>query len=127
MRMPPTLMLGVPVFTAALIASWAATAVQPPHELQIVATKYQFTPSTIEVTAVEPTRLVLRSMDVVHGFAIPKLQIDVRLPKNGDPVVVEFIAPPAGRYEIDCSEFCGNGHAQMKAALVSTAPRQPSQ
>jgi len=36
-------------------------------------------------------------------------------------VVVEFTAPRAGRYEIACSEFCGSGHGQMKAALVSVA------
>jgi hypothetical protein len=30
----------------------------------------------------------------------------------------------AGRYEIACSEFCGSGHGQMKAALVSIGPTQ---
>jgi heme/copper-type cytochrome/quinol oxidase subunit 2 len=34
-------------------------------------------------------------------------------------VTVEFTAPPAGRYQIACSEFCGRGHGQMKAELVS--------
>ena len=31
----------------------------------------------------------------------------------------------AGRYEIDCSEFCGSGHGRMKAALVSVAATRP--
>jgi cytochrome c oxidase subunit II len=68
-----------------------------------------------------PVRLVLRSADSVHGFAVRDLKIDVQIPKGGEPVVVEFTAPPAGRYEIACSEFCGNGHGQMKAAIVSVA------
>jgi len=56
----------------------------------------------------------------VHGFAIRDLKIDVQIPRSGN-VVVEFTAPRAGRYEITCSEFCGSGHKQMKAAIVSVA------
>jgi len=41
-------------------------------------------------------------------------------------VTVEFTAPAVGRYEIACSEFCGSGHGQMKAALVSVSPTQTS-
>jgi len=65
-------------------------------------------------------------MDTVHGFSIPQLKIDTQIPKGGDPVIVEFVAPAAGRYEIACSEFCGFGHGQMKAALISIAPTQVS-
>ena len=94
---------------------------QPVHEVQIVASKFMFEPSTIEVTAGEPVRLVVRSKDGTHGFSIPKLKIDVRVPKTGEPVTVELTAPREGRYEIACSEFCGSGHGQMKAALISRA------
>ena len=37
-------------------------------------------------------------------------------------VIVEFVAPPPGRFDIACSEFCGSGHGHMKAALISIAP-----
>ena len=70
----------------------------------------------------EPVRLVVRSKDTVHGFSIPKLKIDVRIPKGGDSVIVELLAPPPGRFEIACSQFCGSGHARMQAALISIAP-----
>ena len=73
------------------------------------------------MTAGEPVRLVVRSREGTHGFSIPKLKVDVLVPKTGDAVTVEFTAPPAGRYEIACSEFCGSGHGQMKAALISVA------
>jgi cytochrome c oxidase subunit II len=101
------------------MSSRAAAADRPVHEVQIVAKKYTFEPSTIQVTAGESVRLVIRSQDGTHGFAIPKLKIDVRIPKTGDPVTIEFTAPPAGQYQIACSEFCGSGHGQMKAGLVS--------
>ena len=42
-----------------------------------------------------------------------------------DPALIQ-VPRPAGRYEIACSEFCGSGHGQMKAALVSVAATQAS-
>ncbi len=109
-----------------LLVSGAAAADRAVHEIQITASRYAFEPATIQVNAGEPVRIVIRSKDGVHGFSIPKLKIDVTVPKGGDPVTVEFTAPTAGRYEIACSEFCGSGHGQMKAALVSVGPSQTS-
>src|SRR5262245_27961580 len=102
-----------------VLRAWPSQA-NPVHEVQVVATQFAFEPNVIQVTAGEPVRLVLRSADRVHGFAIRDLKIDVQIPRSGN-VVVEFTAPREGRYEIACSEFCGSGHGQMKAALVSAA------
>jgi len=111
---------------AVLLVRDAAAADRSVHEIQVTASRYAFDPVTIQVNAGEPVRIVIRSKDGVHGFSIPKLKIDVTVPKGGDPVTVEFTAPTAGRYEIACSEFCGSGHGQMKAALVSVGPTQTS-
>jgi len=105
-----------------LMSHLMAAADRPVHEIQILARKFAFDPPTIQVTAGEAVRLVIRSKDAVHGFSIPKLKIDVRVPKGGDAVVVDFVAPSPGRFEIACSELCGSGHGQMKAALISMAP-----
>jgi len=112
---------GAILAAAVLMPARAAAADRPVHEVQIVARKYTFEPSTIQITAGESVRLVVRSQDGTHGFSIPKLKIDVRVPKTGDPVTIEFTAPPAGQYQIACSEFCGIGHGRMKAALISVA------
>jgi cytochrome c oxidase subunit 2 len=117
---------GAITLAALLMARGTVAADQPVHEIQITASRYAFDPGTIRVAAGEPVRIVIRSKDAVHGFSIPKLKIDVEVPKSGDPVTVEFTAPAAGRYEITCSEFCGRGHGQMKAALVSVGPTQTS-
>ena len=106
------------LIVAALMAPRIA-ADHPVHEVQIVASRYTFEPATIQVMAGESVRLVVRSKDGTHGFAIPKLKIDLHIPDSGDSVMAEFTAPAAGEYEIACSEFCGRGHAQMKAALVT--------
>ena len=113
---------GAIAVAAVLVSHHMAAADLPVHEVQVLAGKFAFDPPTIQVTTGEPVRLVIRSKDTVHGFSIPKLKIEVRVPKGGDPVMVEFVAPPPGRFEIACSEFCGSGHGQMKAALVSVAP-----
>jgi plastocyanin len=109
------------VAAAAILAPHVAAADQPVHDIQIAATQYAFEPATIQVTAGESVRLVIRSKDVVHGFAIPDLKIEARIPAGGEPVTVELVAPPPGHYDIACSEFCGSGHGQMKASLVSVA------
>lgn len=116
------------VLSMALVLSAALTSlpsIRPAHpvrDIQIVAKKFTFEPATIAVAPGEQVRLVIRSADTKHGFAIKKLNIDVDVPKNGQPVAVEFTAPPEGRYEIECSDFCGLGHRKMKAELVSAAP-----
>jgi cytochrome c oxidase subunit 2 len=114
----------VSVAAAVVIAPAAqgVPAAQPVHEVSVVAKTFAFEPAEIQVVAGEPVRLVARSADSVHGFAIHDLKIDLQIPRGGDSVVAEFVAPPVGRYEIACSEFCGRGHGQMKAALVSIAP-----
>jgi len=94
----------------------------PVHEIEVVASKFAFEPPTIEVTAGESVRLVVRSADTVHGFAIRKLNLELPIPSRGQSATLEFTAPQPGRFEITCSEFCGSGHRRMKAALVSVAP-----
>src|SRR3954451_952646 len=111
--------IGIAVVMMTTASGASPSRADPVHEVQVVARKFAFEPPVINVTAGETVRLVIRSADAVHGFAIPDLKIDVQVPRGGDPVSVEFIAPPAGRYQIACSEFCGSGHSQMKAALVS--------
>ena len=121
MRRHTSLWVGAILVAAVPMPHRAAAAASRVHEVQIVASKYTFEPATIQVTAGQAVRLVIRSKDGTHGFSIPKLKIDVRVPKTGDPVTVEFTAPPVGEYQIACSEFCGIGHSQMKASLVSVA------
>lgn len=112
--------------TLAALALWAGLAFTPvapgqssTHVLEVAASRGRFDPPTLDVTEGEPVRLVIRSRDVAHGFSVPKLRIDRRVPAGGEPVVIEFTAPPPGRFEIVCSEFCGRGHEAMHAAIVS--------
>jgi heme/copper-type cytochrome/quinol oxidase subunit 2 len=68
----------------------------PVHEVQVMAKKFAFEPSIIQVVAGEPVRLVIRSGDAVHGFAIRDLNIDVQTPRGGATVNVEFTRATRG-------------------------------
>ena len=113
-----TFCCGVAIIATVLIGYRLAAAGQPVHEVQIVASRYAFEPAMVQLVAGESVRLVVRSKDGTHGFAIPKLKIDLHLPSSGESATTEFIAPAAGEYEVACSEFCGHGHGQMKAMVV---------
>jgi cytochrome c oxidase subunit 2 len=117
---------GATTLAAVLMGSNTVAGDHVIQDIPITASRYAFEPATIQVNAGEPVRIVIRSKDGVHGFSIPKLKIDVQVPNGGAPVTMDFTAPPEGRYEIVCSELCGFGHGQMKAALVSIGPVQTS-
>ncbi len=60
----------------------------------------------------------LGASDVIHGFNVPVASITAEL-EPGDIRYVWLRAPEEpGRYLIQCLNYCGLGHAQMKAWLV---------
>ena len=98
-------------------------SVQPggPRVIDVVASRFAFEPSTIEVAVGERVQLVMRSADGVHGLEIRKFRVNREIPRGGTPVTIEFIADTAGRFPIVCSEFCGDGHEEMTGTLVVRA------
>ena len=88
------------------------------REFNVVAKKYEFTPSRFEVTQGETVRIVIKSADSKHGFGIKELDVKTEVPKTGDPVTLEFVATEAGEFEIKCTKWCGNGHKKMTGLLV---------
>ena len=124
MRRVTAFPFGIAIVTVAMMLTSSLAAADPVHEVQVVAKKFAFEPADIQVVPGESVRLVIRSADAVHGFAIRGLNIEVQIPRGRAAVTVEFIAPPAGRYQIACSAFCGSGHGQMKAALASVMTMQ---
>ena len=95
------------VLAAVLMVRGTAAADRSIHEIQITTSRYAFDPVTIQVNAGEPVRIVIRSKDGVHGFSIPKLKIDVQVPKSGDPVSVDFTAPPRAAMRLPVRSSAG--------------------
>ncbi len=92
--------------------------------IEVVASRFAFEPARIEVTEGERIRLVLTSADGVHGVGIKKFRVEKAVPRGGTPVTIDFVASAAGEFPILCSEYCGNGHDEMKGLLVVAARKQ---
>ena len=98
-----------------------SSAQDEPRTIEVVAKRFEFEPSRIEVTEGERIKLVVRSGDGVHGIEIKKFKVDKKVPRGGDPITIEFVASTAGEFPILCSEYCGDGHEDMKGMLVVAA------
>ena len=100
-------------------------AASAPREIPVVAKRFTFEPSRVEVIEGERIRLVVTSADGVHGIEIKKLKAEKKVPRGGEQVTIDFVAPAPGTYPIICSEYCGDGHEEMKGTLVVTAKGSP--
>ena len=87
--------------------------------VEVLAERFTFTPSTIEIPAGVTLELRVRSADTMHGFRIVGRNVNVAVPKRrqGEAVVV-FEATTAGRYRFECSRLCGAGHNFMRGEIV---------
>jgi cytochrome c oxidase subunit 2 len=113
-------LVAVPVTPAAPRAAMAAAADEP-RVVEVVAKRFTWEPAEIEVAVGERVRLVLRTADGLHGIELKKFKINKEIPRGNKPVTVEFTADEAGRFPFLCSEYCGDGHDDMKGVLVVVA------
>ena len=63
----------------------------------------------------------LRSMDVIHSFAINKLRLKQDIVPGLSPRIW-FMITQNGDWEINCMELCGWGHFRMSARLRTVSP-----
>jgi cytochrome c oxidase subunit 2 len=101
-----------------------------PRVFEVIARRFDFEPSTIEVTEGDRVRLLVRSADGPHGVEIKAFRVKKAVPraKPGDaPITIEFVATRAGEFPILCSEYCGNGHEDMTGTLVVKAKAKGGQ
>lgn len=110
---------------AALLAAmaWPTAGVHgqdAPREIPVTVRRYAFEPARIEVGVGERIRLLVVSADGPHGVEIEKFDVKKEVPRGTRPVAIEFTASEAGEFPILCSEYCGDGHKDMKGQLVVT-------
>ena len=104
-----------------LLALTGNAVAQERQVVQIVAERFTFTPSRIEVPVGTTVEIHIRSEDTNHGFHIVGGR-NVIIPKRrlGEAVVV-FEADEVGEYRFECSKLCGAGHNFMKGEIIVTA------
>ncbi|MBI4908551.1 MAG: cupredoxin domain-containing protein [Acidobacteria bacterium] len=92
---------------------------KPDRVISIVAERFTFSPSKIEVKQGELIEFVLTSDDTDHGFRIPGIGIDVAIPQSGKGEArVRFVAKEKGSYAFECSRPCGAGHNLMRGRII---------
>ena len=92
-----------------------------PRTIEVLARRYAFEPAMIDAVQGERLRILVKSGDGLHGFEIKKFKVSKEIPRGGEPVTIEFTADEPGVFPILCSVFCGDGHDDMKGALVVSA------
>lgn len=112
------------VLAAANLVLWSdrpATASQPslvPEQtFRIVARKFAFAPSRVEVTAGELVRIELHSADIAHSLTIDGYRLAKRV-DAGQTVVFEFRAERAGTFPFSCNLQIDEGCRRMRGELV---------
>jgi len=75
-------------------------------------------PGEIIIRSGERVRLVIRSMDMSHGFQIPELGIDAGVIKPGYETVIEVSFERPGEYTFYCSVYSSPLHYKMIGKIV---------
>jgi heme/copper-type cytochrome/quinol oxidase subunit 2 len=116
------------------VAKAQENAVSGPRTVEMTATNYEFTPSSVHVKVGETVRLSVTAEDKEHGVRIkpvaegsaPGTPAGIEVAGNENCVkfkkhetgVIEFTARTPGTYEFECCKLCGFGHGKMKGEIV---------
>jgi cytochrome c oxidase subunit 2 len=90
-----------------------------PHRIEIVAKRFEFSPSEITLKKGQPVILALTSKDVQHGLKLDEFNQVVKANK-GQTSQVEFTPTETGTFTAQCAVFCGAGHGSMKLIVHVT-------
>jgi cytochrome c oxidase subunit 2 len=72
----------------------------------------------IHVPVDKPVLIYLSSKDVIHSFKL----LAMRITQDAIPglrIPLTFTPTKIGRYQIECAQLCGNGHAAMAGGFVT--------
>jgi cytochrome c oxidase subunit II len=85
--------------------------------IKIVARRFAYTPNEIVLKKGRPAVLEFTSIDFVHGFKIPDLNIRADLPP-GKVARIRIKPEKTGVYDFLCDNFCGSEHEEMSGRIV---------
>lgn len=89
------------------------------QKVNMVAERFNFTPSQIKVKEGTILEITLSSDDTFHGFRLPVANINQIIPARGrGSVRVVFDAKEKGSYAFECSRPCGAGHTMMRGVII---------
>ena len=96
----------------------AADSTKPTEQvIRITAKRFEYSPNEIRLKKGVPAVLEFISLDRLHGFDCPDL--DVRADINpGQISRVSIATEKAGTFEFHCDNFCGEGHEDMTGKII---------
>jgi cytochrome c oxidase subunit 2 len=65
----------------------------------------------------KPVKALLRSIDVLHNFAVPQFRAKMDL-VPGSVTYIWFTPTQTGKFDLLCNELCGVGHYAMRGKVV---------
>lgn len=68
-------------------------------------------------------KMVMESKDVLHSFYIPSFRVK-RDVVPGRKTFLWFHAIKEGKYDLFCTEYCGDNHSTMKAKVIVESPEK---
>lgn len=98
----------------------SAKADQPAEQMiKITAKKFEYSPDKITLKKGVPVTLELTSLDRLHGFNCPGLNLrsDITPEKVS---TIRFTPEKIGTFEFHCDVFCGIGHGEMTGTITVT-------
>jgi cytochrome c oxidase subunit II len=75
----------------------------------------------IHIPIDQPVKLLLRSKDVLHDFAVPQFRVKMDL-VPGMVTYAWFTPTKIGKYDVLCMELCGIAHYAMRGYVVVDTP-----
>lgn len=121
---------GTFLFSLAVVNDIAEPPSEPDLTIEVVGQNWFWqirypdgfaTANEIHIPAGEPVELVLRTVDVIHSFWVPELQVKQdHVPGMDNRMWLQADEP--GRYRGQCAEYCGLQHAHMEFEVVAHDP-----
>ncbi len=90
---------------------------QAEQVIRITAKKFEYSPKVIKLKKGVPAVLEFTSLDRLHGFICPDLNIRTDI-NPGEVSTVRLVPQKAGTYDFHCDIFCGEGHEDMAGTII---------
>jgi cytochrome c oxidase subunit 2 len=108
----------VMAFCIHLGGGWAS-AQDAAKVIKVTAKQFEYSPAEITLKKGVPVVLEFTSLDRLHGFSCPALDIRTDI-EPGKVNRIEFTPKQAGTFPFHCDNFCGSGHGGMKGKIIVT-------
>src|SRR5271169_4056579 len=95
----------------------AFAADQAEQVIKITAKKFEYSPNEIRLKKGVPAVLEFTSLDRLHGFICPDLNIRTDI-NPGKVSTIHIVPQKSGTYDFHCDIFCGEGHEDMTGTII---------